>query len=218
MEMPTLLLLPRSFLPVRYPITLKSLSHPTSHATTTAVPRHRIPKHSVRPSRCVVWMINTKYCLDGFAGATKIFLAAFNMQYSGKRAGGAAYTNLNPDMPSYWFLNNQVLLTGQYGNCSCAASGCGEIDIVEVLTPGYDKAKSCVHLQGNGKPLGGGPSNYIPRPATKAMTVAVIFLDGVVHIAILDDSIAFDAVIKGTDVQGWIKQSNPSVFDVAAGS
>jgi hypothetical protein len=64
-------------------------------------------------------------------------------------------------MPAIWLLNARSPTTQQYGNCSCWASGCGEIDLFEVLTPGGDKAKSNVHYAVG---EGGGDANWFERP------------------------------------------------------
>jgi hypothetical protein len=77
-------------------------------------------------------------------------------------------------MPAIWLLNARIPHTQQYGNCSCWASGCGEIDLFEVLTPGGDKAKSNVHYAVG---EGGGDANWFERPLEGSVKVAVV-LDG----------------------------------------
>lgn len=107
----------------------------------------------------------------GFGGSSKIFLFEFSMPTDTQ---GSEYT-ANHDMPAIWLLNAQIPRTLQYGleSCSCWSSGCGEMDLFEVLTAGSDKMKATIHdKQGNN---GGGPSDYFSRPTSGTMSAAVIF-------------------------------------------
>jgi hypothetical protein len=65
----------------------------------------------------------------GFAGAQKAFFFEFIMPNDGT-------SGWNQNMPAIWALNSQIPRTEQYGACSCWKSGCGEVDIYEVLDPG----------------------------------------------------------------------------------
>ena len=69
-------------------------------------------------------------------------------------------------------LNAQIPNTLQYGEatCSCWKSGCGELDLFEILDSGNTRAKSTWH--GNNP---GGDSNYFNRPTDGTMKAAVIF-------------------------------------------
>jgi len=94
----------------------------------------------------------------------------------------------NMNMPAIWMLNAQIPRTLQYGlaECSCWTSGCGEFDIMEVLDSGNTRCKSTLH--GN---LKGGDSNYIDRPTSGSMKLAVVMRNDEVHIQKLDDSLEF---------------------------
>jgi hypothetical protein len=76
------------------------------------------------------------------------------------------------DMPAIWMLNAQIPRTLQYGNaeCSCWASGCGEFDIAEALSSGSVYLKSTLHTN-----TPGGDSDYLLRPTSETMKLAVIF-------------------------------------------
>jgi len=76
------------------------------------------------------------------------------------------------DMPAIWMLNAQIPHTIQYGDpsCNCWTSGCGEVDIVEVLSSGAIQCKSTIHTN-----MVAGDSNYNIRPTTEAMKLAVSF-------------------------------------------
>ncbi|KAK6379761.1 target of Sbf [Exophiala oligosperma] len=138
----------------------------------------------------------------GFGGASKLFLAEFQMPLSGK-------TGFNADMPAAWMLNAQVPRTQQYGSCSCWQSGCGEFDILEVLNSGNTKCKSTWH---GAHSLGS--SNWFARPTDKTVKVAVI-LDGTgstgtASIVILDDSVSFGDSVDPTSVSGWMSTLSSS--------
>ncbi|KAK5056194.1 hypothetical protein LTR84_012747 [Exophiala bonariae] len=130
----------------------------------------------------------------GFSGASKLFLMEFSMPLSGK-------TGFNADMPAAWILNAEVPRTMQYGDCSCWQSGCGEMDVFEVLNSGNTKAISAWHGL-NSK----GDSNWFQRPIDKTMK-AVVVLDGssgTVHIVVLPDSTNFDTSLTDSAVTGFI--------------
>lgn len=69
-------------------------------------------------------------------------------------------------------LNAQIPRTLQYGNadCSCWNTGCGEFDIAETLSSGSVFMKSTLHTN-----TPGGNSDYLVRPTTGTMKLAVIF-------------------------------------------
>lgn len=76
------------------------------------------------------------------------------------------------DQPAIWLLNARIPYTAQYHACSCWASGCGEVDVFEVLSPGGDKATTTVRAS-----YAGGDPNYFARPVDvgKPARVAVVF-------------------------------------------
>ncbi|KAI1492763.1 putative TOS1-like glycosyl hydrolase-domain-containing protein [Biscogniauxia mediterranea] len=107
----------------------------------------------------------------GFDGATKVFVIEIKMPLTGA-------TGFDMDMPAFWLLNAAIPRTTQYGDCSCwkgdysspNEGGCGELDVIEILTAGDTRAKSTFHFA---KSLGN--SAYIKRPTDDNLTVAVLF-------------------------------------------
>ena len=112
----------------------------------------------------------------GFGGPDKAFFFEFEMPNDGSLSGDA-YDPVN--MPAIWTLNAQIPRTLQYGEstCSCWSSGCGEFDIFEVLTPGYNKAKSILH--GN---IAGGSSDWFSRPESGPIQLGVVMIDDKIHV------------------------------------
>jgi hypothetical protein len=105
-------------------------------------------------------------------------------------------TGFNGDMPAIWALNAKIPRTNQYGSCSCWGTGCGELDMFEVLEGATDYVKTHYHAsQGgvNGKYGGGGSTDYFSRPFDKCVKAAAIFEeDGSVTIKLLPDDTEFD--------------------------
>ena len=68
-----------------------------------------------------------------------------------------------------------------------------ELDVLEVLAPGGDKAKSTFHSV-----FSGGDSNYFARPAGGTVTVAVVFdsTAGAVSVKVLGS--------EGKDFPTWL--------------
>ncbi|KAF2969688.1 hypothetical protein GQX73_g3909 [Xylaria multiplex] len=137
----------------------------------------------------------------GFAGASKVFVVDFLMPDSGK--SGA---NLN--MPAYWLLNAAIPRTAQYASCSCwkgdnsspLQGGCGELDVVEILSSGDTRAKSTFHFAN-----GVGDSHYIDRPVDSPIKVAVVMDadSATVSIKVLD-SFDFPTSLSSDDVQAMV--------------
>ncbi|KAK2741035.1 target of Sbf [Myotisia sp. PD_48] len=138
----------------------------------------------------------------GFEGESKIFLAELKMPLTGKRGW-------NEDMPAFWILNAQIPRTLQYGKaeCSCWDSGCGEFDVLEILTPGETRCKSTLH--GN---ISGGDSHYIERPSNDYIKVAVVFNadDSSVHIKVLDQNVEFSPSLARNVVEDICKAAGKS--------
>jgi len=130
----------------------------------------------------------------GFEGTDKIFLFEFSMPHEGE-------TGFNGDMPAIWMLNAQVPRTIQYGDCSCWTSGCGEFDIAEILTPGEKRCKSTLHTNNDG-----GSSDYIERPTSGTMKLAVIFnsADETLSIEVLSDDTEFSGSLTADQVTNFI--------------
>ncbi|RDI89863.1 hypothetical protein Vi05172_g195 [Venturia inaequalis] len=124
----------------------------------------------------------------GFAGAQKAFFFEFKMPNDGT-------SGWNQNMPAIWALNAKVPRTQQYGACSCWDSGCGEIDIFEVLDPGNTRCKSTVHGL-----VQGGSSDYFVRPTASFKKVAVIFDNNNVMIRELPSDFNFSAGISAAKI------------------
>ncbi len=106
-------------------------------------------------------------------------------------------TGAQADMPSLWLLNARIPYTMQYGQCSCWASGCGEFDVFEVLSPGDSKCKSTLHAVVNG-----GDPNYFDRPAAGTIKVAIVFdsASGTVTTSVLANSTEFSGSLTAAQV------------------
>ncbi|KAG9230175.1 putative TOS1-like glycosyl hydrolase-domain-containing protein [Amylocarpus encephaloides] len=132
----------------------------------------------------------------GFAGADKMFLMEFSMPFDGK-------SGFNADMPAIWALNAKIPRTLQYGDasCSCWGSGCGEFDILETLSPGSKFLKSTVHTN---EPCG--DSDYVLRPTSDSIKVAVIFSSATsaLHVEVLSDSANFSSHLTPTQIDNMV--------------
>ena len=143
----------------------------------------------------------------GFGGAQKIFAFEFEMPLDSSASG------YNADMPAIWLLNAKIPRTLQYGDesCSCWKTGCGELDLFEILSSGSDKLISHLH-DGQGASSeqvntgGGGSQDYFARPTSGSMKAVVIFTSDDIHIVQVDDSIDFDTSLTEDQVNAWIEQ------------
>lgn len=113
----------------------------------------------------------------------------------------------NGDMPAIWLLNAQIPHTSQYGtnpHCSCWSTGCGELDLFEILNSGNFRCKSTLHMA-----PAGGCSEYFVRPSQTPTTAAVVFsaTHGVVSVKILDEEEGevFGEGLEEEVVEGWLK-------------
>jgi len=145
----------------------------------------------------------------GFDGADKVFMMEFSMP-------SAADSGFNGDMPAVWMLNAQIPRTLQYGSptCSCWETGCGEFDIMEVLSSGATQCKSTFHTN-----TLAGDSDYIDRPTSGTIKIAVIFSSATstAHIQVLDDSIDFGTSLTTDEIQAMVSStagSQLSLFTV----
>ncbi|PHH66999.1 hypothetical protein CDD81_4394 [Ophiocordyceps australis] len=132
----------------------------------------------------------------GFGGANKVFLFHFSMPFDHDRGS-------NGDKPAIWALNAQIPRTSQYKACSCWRSGCGEVDIYEVLAPGDNKCKSTFHLDSRS----GGSSDWFQRPAHSFIKVAVVFDQASSSVSIhrLNDDVDFAQSLDQETVQSWLR-------------
>jgi hypothetical protein len=144
----------------------------------------------------------------GFGGANKAFFMEFSMPDDGK-------TGWNENMPAIWMLNGQIPRTLQYGKaeCSCWTSGCGEVDIFEVLDSGNHRMKSTLHGY-----FQGGDSDWFQRPTEGTIKAAVVFDDESIHMQILDDGQSFGRSMSPTvidDICGNHDELLSSIFSIA---
>lgn len=134
---------------------------------------------------------------QGFSGNQKIFYFEFSMPSD---TNGNGY---NQDMPAIWLLNAKIPRTLQYGQstCSCWATGCGELDLFEVLSPGSDKMITHIH---DGQ--GGGTQDYFKRPTDGVFRAVVIFngSDKTIHLVQVDS--APSGGISNEQVQSWLNE------------
>lgn len=143
----------------------------------------------------------------GFGGASKLFAFEFQMP----TASGSSGTN-NYDMPAIWLLNAKIPRTLQYGDslCLCWLTGCGELDLFEVLNAGNDKLICHLHDgQGNdGSSTGGGGSqDYFTRPTTgSAYGVAYFNGDDSSIRVMLVDSFDFGSTLSADTISGYASQ------------
>ncbi|KAJ8128195.1 hypothetical protein O1611_g5442 [Lasiodiplodia mahajangana] len=148
----------------------------------------------------------------GFAGSSKVFVVEFTMPDTGK-------TGTNENMPAYWLLNGAIPRTGQYSACSCwkgdnaspLEGGCGELDVVEILSPGDTRAKSTFHFAN-----GVGDSHYIARPVDSPIKVAVVMdaATSAVSIKVLDD-FDFGTSLTSEQVQDMVNdEKEVSLFSL----
>lgn len=138
----------------------------------------------------------------GWNGAEKIFVFEFEMP-------STSATGFNGDMPAVWMLNAKIPRTLQYGNadCSCWDSGCGELDLFEILSSG--SLKLITHLHDKQGGAGGGSSDYFTRPTSGSLKAAVVFTDSNIHILEVDDS--FGSTLSADTVQAWVDQEGTTV-------
>ncbi len=134
------------------------------------------------------------------------------MPDSGKSGSGL-------NMPAYWLLNAAIPRTAQYASCSCwkgdnespLQGGCGELDVVEILSSGDTRAKSTFHFAN-----GVGDSHYIDRPVDSSIKVAVVMDAGsaAVSIKVLDD-FDFGTSLTSDQVQNMVNdETNSKLFSL----
>ncbi|CCC05189.1 hypothetical protein SMACR_08056 [Sordaria macrospora] len=102
----------------------------------------------------------------GLPGFARVLLFEFSMPDEPQHNNGGG------NKPAVWLLNSRIPNTAQYFDCNCWKSGCGELDVFEVLAPGQDKALSTFHLGDDGKSAG--DANYFQRPKGGPITVALV--------------------------------------------
>ena len=135
---------------------------------------------------------------QGFAGDFKIFVFEFSMPSQPDATG------LNQDMPAIWMLNAKIPRTVQYGkaDCSCWSTGCGELDLFEILDVGSNKLITHIHDS-----QGGGTQDWFERPVDSTMKAAVIFdgSDRTIHIVEVNDE--FGSILSEETVSAWLSKT-----------
>lgn len=141
----------------------------------------------------------------GFGGADKIFVFEFEMPSAS--SGGS----FNYDMPAIWMLNAKIPRTLQYGDssCSCWDSGCGELDLFEILSAGSDKLICHLHSKQNAVNGfgGGGSQDWFQRPTSGSMKAAVVFSGDSIQVVQVDDSTTFGSSLSSSTISGWTSES-----------
>lgn len=144
----------------------------------------------------------------GFYGTTKMFLFEFQMPEATEDSDS------NYNMPAIWFLNAKIPRASQYPtsySCSCWNSGCGEIDIFEVMnTSTTDMLFSTIHdFQGTGLiDYGLQADAYFTRDTSGTMKGGVVFgSNGTISIFMLDDMTIPESVAAST-VNGWFSTTD----------
>ncbi|TFK50961.1 hypothetical protein OE88DRAFT_1660119 [Heliocybe sulcata] len=116
--------------------------------------------------------------------------------------------------PAIWALNSQIVRSAQYG-CNCrgvgSPGGCGELDIVEVIT-GQDQNQGISELYSFKGATGSG-SAFFTRPTSGSATYAVIFDVKTDQIAIQQwDSFDFGTgSVSRSEIDGYLTTSGKVV-------
>lgn len=154
----------------------------------------------------------------GFYGSTKMFLFEFEMP------DATDDEETNHDMPAIWFLNAKIPRTSQYPtntSCSCWTSGCGELDIFEVMnTTTTGMLFSTIHdYQGTSEVQTGMQApGYFPRNTTGTMKGGVVFgSDKTITIFLLDD-LEFSDTLSASAVSAWYSSDEEAVQTLSSAS
>jgi len=180
-------------------------------------------QHIVSASLIPVYFISfTNVIIEGFAGSKKIFVFEFSMPNDvTPNPNNDPELDFNDNMSAIWALNSKIPRTAQYvlgtNSCSCWSSGCGELDLFEVLKDATPMCKSHFHSK---KGSGGGDPNYFPRPDKGFVKYAVYFNDdNSATITKLPDNLKFPKQFSGhatiADFTGVITGILSSVFNVS---
>lgn len=152
----------------------------------------------------------------GFAGDVKMFLFEFEMPTdSNSSKDSVSYF----DMPAIWLLNAKIPRTSEYptnGSCSCWNSGCGELDLFEIMN-GTDSDDSMllstIHdYQGTGNiSLGLLLESYFKRDTTGVMKGGAVFNDDHSIVVFLLSDIDFSESLQNSTVASWYADSSAEV-------
>jgi hypothetical protein len=144
----------------------------------------------------------------GFNGAEKLFMMEFDMPDDNASPGG---TSFNRNMPAVWALNAQIPRVGQYlsqAGCSCWSTGCGELDMFEVLDSGDYRMTSTVHRSSTGA----GCSDFFTRPNGTPMKAAVLMSNNTIVIQILPSSFDFSTALTAEQVSELFSDNKPGMM------
>ncbi|KKY27541.1 hypothetical protein UCDDS831_g00747 [Diplodia seriata] len=141
----------------------------------------------------------------GFGGTKKAFFFEFQMPDAGTHCSVNEMENkyVADNMPAIWTLNAKIL-TDQYG-CNCQETGCGELDLFEVLNPGNKRMKSTFH--GN-TGFNGGDSHYIERPFDTYMSAIAVLDDDTLVLKVLEDGTEAPKSITQAQIDEWTGRDN----------
>lgn len=144
----------------------------------------------------------------GFYGTTKMFLFEFEMPEATDSPKTATH-----NMPAIWFLNAKIPRTSQYNantSCSCWTSGCGELDIFEVLNATEPlQLDSTIHdYQGTDDIQNGlEATDYFTRDTEGTMRGGVVFTsDGTITV-FMDSNLSIEESVAASDVASWISSA-----------
>jgi Putative TOS1-like glycosyl hydrolase (DUF2401) len=144
----------------------------------------------------------------GFNGADKVFMMEFDMPDDNASPGG---TPFNRNMPAIWALNAQIPRVGQYlsqTGCSCWSTGCGELDMFEVLDGGDYRMTSTVHRGSTGA----GCSDFFTRPNGSSMKAAVLMSNNNIVIQVLPDSFNFSTAMTAQQIADLFSDKKPGMM------
>ncbi|GME99214.1 unnamed protein product [Ambrosiozyma monospora] len=115
-------------------------------------------------------------------------------------------------MPAVWLLNAKIPRTAQYGSddCSCWSTGCGEVDLFEILDGDKDKLICHVHEGSGTSSSGGGSQDYFERPTSGSFKGAAIFENDTLYVVQLDDDTDFSSGLSSSDVSSWADKASSS--------
>lgn len=93
------------------------------------------------------------------------------------------------NLPAIWMLNGHIDRVGQYVAGNCQPSGCGELDIFEVLE-GIDGSHLIPTVHAN---AAGGFSDFFVRPVDAYMKAAILMHNDTIIIQVLPSTFDMDS-------------------------
>ncbi|KAI9727918.1 MAG: target of Sbf [Chrysothrix sp. TS-e1954] len=145
----------------------------------------------------------------GFSGASKAFAFTFSMPDDPSPPAGAGY----PNAPAIWLLNSEIPRIQEFG-CSCSSSGCGELDLFEVISDPQsgdpelcNKCTSTLYGLGDGtQRAGAGSQSFFERPRSGFVKAIAVLEGGKATIGMLDDSVDITSLTTA-DIQGVVQMA-----------